>query len=349
MMQTPLPRYNVQQTYDWNYAHPPAAPDYQEVRFPGEWDFCGLQVNGPLGIAAGPLLNGAWCRYYAALGWSVLTYKTVRSSARACYPPPNLVPVACGMLRGDETEVQQAREMEGTWAVSFGMPSQPPDVWRADVERTRRALRPGQVLVVSVVGTVQPGWDVDDLAADYARCARWAMESGADAVEANFSCPNVPTCDGQLYQQPEQAAAVAAVLRETVGRLPLIIKVGFLGSDEKIEQLLEALAPWADALSMTNSVALPVRGQDGRLMFEGQKRGICGEAIFEASLEQVRRAAQIVKRRSFALHLIGVGGVFTVHHLQAYLQAGAQSVQCATAAMLVPDLVQRIRAEWPER
>ena len=40
---------------------------------------------------------------------------------------------------------------------------------------------------------------------DYAQCARWAVESGADCVEANFSCPNVATCDGQLYQDARQA------------------------------------------------------------------------------------------------------------------------------------------------
>ena len=47
-----------------------------------------------------------------------------------------------------------------------------------------------KLLVVSVVGTVQDGWSMDDLADDYARCARWAVESGADAVETNFSCPS---------------------------------------------------------------------------------------------------------------------------------------------------------------
>ena len=83
-------------------------------------------------------------------------------------------------------------------AVSFGMPSMPPDAWRADVEDTRKLLAAEKLLSVSVVGTVQPGWSTDDLAADYAQCARWAVDAGADAIEMNFSCPNVATCDGQL-------------------------------------------------------------------------------------------------------------------------------------------------------
>ena len=80
-----LPAYDPRQTYDWNYDHAPEAPLREEAAVPGQWDFCGLPVGSPLGIAAGPLLNGKWILYYAALGFDVLTYKTVRSRARACY------------------------------------------------------------------------------------------------------------------------------------------------------------------------------------------------------------------------------------------------------------------------
>ncbi len=341
-----LPGYNWRETYEWNYRHVPPIPERQDGRFPGEWYFCGLPVNGPLGIAAGPLLNGQWCRYYAALGWSVLTYKTVRSCARSCYAPPNLVPVSNERLRGDETEVWESEHMEGTWAVSFGMPSQAPDVWRRDIRYAREGLATGQLLVVSVVGTVQPGWTLDDLTDDYARCAQWAIESGADAVEANFSCPNVPTCDGQLYQQPEQALQVAQRLRAAIGQRPLIAKIGYLENDETMERLLVALAPWVDAVAMTNSVALPVRSRDGHRRFEGQKRGICGRAIFETSLEQLHRATRCIRRTNLKLDLIGVGGVFGIDEVRAYLKAEAQAVQCATAAMLMPDLIQKVRASW---
>ena len=56
-------RYDIGQTYAWNYRH---APDGESTpgtadRFaplPGIWDFCGRPAPSPLGIAAGPLLNG---------------------------------------------------------------------------------------------------------------------------------------------------------------------------------------------------------------------------------------------------------------------------------------------------
>ena len=205
-----FPHYDPGQTYDWNYEHAPEPSAVEVPPVPGRWDYCGLPVGSPLGIAAGPLLNGRWVLFYAALGFDVLTYKTVRSSARACYPLPNLRPVRATDYRGAADPLTAADAMAGSWAVSFGMPSRPPDVWRADVEATRRRLPAGKVLSVSVVASPGPGWAEEHLAADFARCARWAVESGADCVEANFSCPNVDSPDGQLYQQPAAAGRVAA-------------------------------------------------------------------------------------------------------------------------------------------
>src|SRR5262249_46205729 len=155
-----------------------------------------------------PLLNGRWILYYAALGFDVLTYKTTRSAARDCYSLPNLQPVDVKRMQSAGGELRAIDEMHGSWAVSFGMPSMAPDVWRADVEWTRGRLPNDKVLSVSVVASPRPDWSVDDLAGDFARCAKWAVESGADCVETNFSCPNVATSDGQLYQQPREAGIV---------------------------------------------------------------------------------------------------------------------------------------------
>src|SRR5437899_11499663 len=106
-MNTPqaLPRYQTEQTYDWNYDHAPEPLEVHVPAAPGVWQFCGLPVGSPLGVPAGPLLTGRWLLYYASLGFDVLTYKTVRSSQRECYPLPNLQPVHCGQLRGGESNL----------------------------------------------------------------------------------------------------------------------------------------------------------------------------------------------------------------------------------------------------
>src|ERR1044071_8949481 len=153
-----LPRYDWHQSYDINYANAPSPVAAVEPVVPGRWDYCSLPVDSPLGIAAGPLLNGRWILYYAALGFDVLTYKTVRSRFRPCYSMPNLQPVISQSLRRGDAILPASGDMDGTWAVSFGMPSKSPDVWRADVEATRRALPPHKLLSVSVVATPDADW-----------------------------------------------------------------------------------------------------------------------------------------------------------------------------------------------
>lgn len=341
-----LPRYDWKQSYDWNYQHAPDPVEIEVPELPGNWSFCGRSVDSPLGIPAGPLLNGKWILYYASLGFDILVYKTVRSRERACYPLPNLQPVQCSQMEGGESDLPAVDQMQGSWAVSFGMPSQHPDVWRKDVQQTRRQLPDGKLLVVSVVGTIQEGWTLEDLADDYALCARWAAESGADVVETNFSCPNVATCDGQLYQQPEAAAVVAERVREAVGETPYLIKIGHVPTGAEASALIDAVAPFADGFAMTNSVAATVTAPTGEQLFDGQKRGICGSAIREASLMQVRIFSELLKHKELEQTLVGVGGAQSAADVRDYLEAGAEAVQLATAAMVDPGVAITIRRDF---
>src|SRR4051812_320113 len=144
----PLARYDIGRSYDWNYTNAPQPAGIEAPPCRGEWDFCGIPIDSPLGIPAGPLLNSNWILYYAGLGFSVLTYKTVRSSYRACYEPPNLAPVRPDPLGGAGGSVRLASSEDAvqSWAISFGMPSKDPALWQEDVTRARRGLRSGQVL-----------------------------------------------------------------------------------------------------------------------------------------------------------------------------------------------------------
>ncbi|QDT90581.1 beta/alpha barrel domain-containing protein [Gimesia algae] len=343
-----LPRYNPQQTYEWNYKQAPEPINQEIPSVPGSWSFCGLPVPSPLGIPAGPLLNGKWVLYYASLGFDVLTYKTVRSSSRACYPLPNLQPVQTLSLEGTETEVKLSAEMQGSWAVSFGMPSAAPDVWRRDVERTRKQLPAEKLLSVSVVGSLQPNWSLEDLADDYACCAKWAIESGADCVETNFSCPNVCTRDGQLYQQPEAAALVASRVKAVSGATPYLIKIGHLSRKADAHEFLQAVLPFAAGIVMTNSVATTVVDDQGTPLFSGEQRGICGTATKQASLNQLRLFAELISKLPAGQprpDLISCGGISSATDVQTFLAAGANASHLATAAMCDPLIACQIRKE----
>jgi dihydroorotate dehydrogenase len=343
-----LARYDWQRTYEWNYDHAPEPIPHDEPVVPGHWNYCGLTVGSPLGIAAGPLLNGRWIRYYAALGFDVLTYKTVRSRSRACYPLPNLQPVETDHLSEGGRLLHATPHMHGSWAVSFGMPSKAPDMWRADIEATRRALPGNKVLSVSVVATPEADWSLEDVASDFVRCAKWAIESGADCIESNFSCPNVSSADAQLYQNPPAAGFVALKLRRAIGSRPLLIKIGHVTDESHASALAQAVASHANALVMVNCIPAKVSGASG-LLFGGENRGIAGAAICNAVLEQLRLFAEINRRNDLKLQLVGVGGIRSLENVGAFLESGSSNVQLATAAMLDPGIGLAIRREMSER
>ena len=351
-MTTELRGYQIGETYDWNYAHVPAPPTSIAVpACAGTWEFCGFPVASPLGIPAGPLLNSRWIHYYAALGFDVLTYKTVRSSARAWYGLPNLLPIRSAPLTGrDRTVVSDPdRHDPDSWAISFGMPSKDPVVWQRDVEAARDGLAAGKVLVVSVVASPGQDWTLDRIAADFAQCARQAADAGAHAIEANLSCPNVSTLEGSLYESPDASGAIAAAIRHRVPELPLVLKIGLLENPDQATAFVGAIAGMATAISTTNTITALVKDPDGTPRFDGLTRGIGGRVISGRCRAETGMLRAVIERAGAAVRLISVGGVQSTADVVDRLQAGAHHVQIATAAMLNPEIALRIRDELGRR
>ena len=341
--------YNVNRDYEWNYHHVPCAevhgnPDIAPI--PGNWTYAGLPVASPLAMSAGPLLNSRWIAYYAKLGFDVLTYKTVRRCKRDSYPTPNLVPVATGELKQAHTEIECSGHMDHSWAVSFGMPSREPVVWQEDVTRARESLRSGQLLCVSVVATPEPSDNLHDIAEDYASCAKGAFASGADVVEVNFSCPNVATRDGMLYAQPEASLEILKRVRDSIQDRPLLVKLGYISNPELARHWVELAEGWAQALVMVNCIGTKVKTREGDPLFDGEPRGIAGQAICSAVKDQVRLFRSIIKERTSSLRIIAVGGISSLQDVHDHLETGAEAVQIATAAMLDPLWAIRVRREW---
>src|SRR2546423_7016038 len=90
---TKLPRYDIRQSYDWNYANAPSeAPGVEIPPFPGQWDFCGIPVDSPLEMPAGPPLNSGWGPFFTPPGFSVLYFKNPRPPLLPRSPPPQTLP-----------------------------------------------------------------------------------------------------------------------------------------------------------------------------------------------------------------------------------------------------------------
>ena len=53
-----MDRYDIRKDYTWNFDHAPEPVVGDVPAVDGDWTYCGQPVDSPLGIAAGPLLNG---------------------------------------------------------------------------------------------------------------------------------------------------------------------------------------------------------------------------------------------------------------------------------------------------
>lgn len=354
--------YNINISYDENYAAGPdfdgQLPDLAELNagLPPA-TFLGYRVNSTFGVPAGPLLNSAYIRLYAQLGFDVLTYKTVRTNAFPSHPFPNVRPVetAPGWYKtsgGDKPSLytlpgldESQPQLDLSITNSFGMPSKEHETWMADVAQAKASLNDGQVLVVSVVGSTRPGQTMEELAQDFAQAASWAKQAGADAVEANLSCPNVRSGEGSLYQSPAAVGSVAKALAAALDRTPFLLKMGYLEDMNLVKAVLEAAAQnGAAGLAAINTIPAKVYQAEGQAALPGEGRlvsGICGAGIHEAGLAMAGRLLEARQQAGLSADkfaIVGVGGVMTANDALEYLKLGIEGVQSGTGAMWNPYL-----------
>ncbi|MHB1285935.1 MAG: beta/alpha barrel domain-containing protein [Leptospirales bacterium] len=349
------PIYDIRKSYDENYQFGPFFSGIPPKPIPpsNQTVFLGKTVSSRIGIPAGPLLNSRWIGFYAKMGFDILTYKTVRSHYHASYPNPNclyvpyhksfdledLVHPLIGTLSYTPSSLNDI-----TITNSFGMPSQSPDVWMQDVQKTHELLAPGQVMVVSLVGTQK---EDTDLAGDFVRTAKMAREAGSDLLEVNFSCPNVKGKEGQLYQNPDASGAILKRLRKELGpNVSLIMKIGFIEDQRQISALVEQTSPFLDAISAINTVSGQIINPEGHPALPGpgrERAGLCGGGIKPLSLRTIRCIRDAIRKRGKPITLIGVGGFNTVEDYPEFRDAGADFVMSATGAMWDPFLAYHVK------
>ena len=351
--------YKIERSYDWNYQHGPVLADgFPDVPETPKKDFFGLEVNSRIGISAGLLLNSRWIEAYSRFGFDILTYKTVRSAYRECYPLPNWVyldeknPIdahdnnqVLGAISGEPADSHAVNS-----SVSFGMPSKDPSEWMADVARAREVLGEGQVLVVSVVASPDVGSTEKDIVSDFADLAAMAVDAGAQVVEANFSCPNVVTAEAQIYQDPALSKKISAAIRKSAGSVPVLLKSGYFDDEQSLNDFLHAIDGSADGAVLINAFTRNVVDADGQPVFGAGREvsGILGKHIHGPSVSVVKNATEIIKRDDLDLGVVAVGGVSNQSDAKAYFDAGASAVTMGSAPMFDPGIAVRFKKSNPE-
>jgi len=282
---------------------------------------------------------------YARLGYDILTYATVRSAFRPAWSLPNIRHVENQELIATVTRRAPAAGVP-TLAVSLGEPSMEPDVWRKDVRRAKERIGRGQMLIVSVMGTPEPGRDADALVADYARCAAWAAESGADAVEVHLAVPDPFAEQAQmLYENALLAAHIVYRVRASVA-VPVLAKLGVFRSPRVLHETATKLAAWTSGFVLVHGFHRRVLDDKGNPAFEGagrERADVVGHDIFPIASRQVLEMLAWRRAGAWDRAVLAVGGITTVERAQDLLREGADAALVATAAIFDPLFAARCR------
>lgn len=358
MLQTPF--YDPQKTYDQNYNDGPfgAFADGKDLRknIEPKFDFLGFKIQTPFGIPSGPLINAKFCKAAFEKGFDVIHYKTRRSVAFPANDWPNVLFVD---IDGDLTLEKAKNPLVGSSKTtkdpkkysitnSFGNPSpEPPSVWQEDMKKAVQAEKAGQLLIASVVGTIQQGFSPEDYYDDFAKAAKMAKETGVKVIEVNLSCPNVAS-EGVLCYSKDAVEQVTRKAKEAIGDTPMLVKFGYFSKEQQelLEEIIKGILPFVSGVSLINTIPAPVVDKEGNQALPGKGRlnaGVCGAAIKWAGLDMVKRLNQMRKKMNKDFAIIGVGGVMTPEDYLDYRKAGADVVQSATGAMWNPYLAQEIK------
>ena len=339
--------YDIGQSYRENYDQGPcvnfAIPQKIQLKPIKLWNFT---INSPLGVAAGPLLNAKYIDLYARLGFDIPVYKTVRTVERLAHPLPNCLMVnSAHQLRPKDIgqviypcEAEPNTLSDIAITNSFGIPSKPIELWQADIEKANRSLDAHQLMIVSCVGTPLENRSLID---DFVLCAQKAVEAGAKAIELNYSCPNVISKEGSIYQDPLLSSAISKQVKYAIKDTPLIIKIGYMPSDQATEKVIQANAPFIDGIASVNTISMQVRNKDNTQALPGKGRlnsGICGCIIKDLALEMTERIVRIRQQQGFDFVVFGTGGVVDSRDIDDYLNSGADVVMSATGSMWNPFL-----------
>jgi dihydroorotate dehydrogenase len=223
-------------------------------------------------------------------------------------------------------------------ANSFGIPSPDPTVWAPDIRHALDVLRPGQILIVSVVGEYEEHTG-QALVADFVDVACLAERAGARIIELNLSCPNTLGRDGSgvyppICSSPEDTYKIVSAVRAALDpSTKLVAKLGYLPRAE-LESVVEPIAEAVDGVAGINTLQVPVTGDHGQPVFRGSltdpdkprlEAGVSGIAIRDLALDFVRCLALLRRKNDWHFDIIAM-----------------DAVQTATAASNNPELPRRL-------
>lgn len=274
-------------------------------------DFCGIRCENPFFLA-----SSAVCTNYEMvakafeLGWAGVFYKTITmQDIREVSPRFDAM-----HDNGTHGDFYGFRNMEQL--------SELPVDEDFDILRRLKQNYPTKIVVASIMGQSDEEWIL---------LARKAEEAGCDAVELNFSCPQMKYegMGSDVGQSAELVRKYTVCVKRCVS-IPVITKMtpNITHITEPASACIEAGADGLSAINTIKSVTMAVDSEvSGHLTISGYS----GRAVRPIAMRYVLELAQMANIGR--VELSGIGGIETWRDALEFIQLGCSNVQVCTSVM----------------
>ena len=296
-----------------------------------EITFCGIKCENPFFLA-----SSAVCTNYEMVarafeaGWAGVFYKTIcLDEIREVSPRFDAV------YDNGKTDFFAFRNMEQL--------SENPVEVDFDILRRLKEDYPSKIFVASIMGSTEEQW---------IELAKMAECAGVDAIELNFSCPQMKLAGmgSDVGQNPELVLFYTAYVKKNVS-IPVIPKM-----TPNITQINQpATAAYfgnADAISAINTIKSVTMNRLASVSDRKTISGLSGKAVKPIALRHILDMAKntIMKNVEFS----GIGGIETWQDALDFIQLGCRNVQVCTAVMqygyrIIDDLILGLKYYMLER
>ena len=295
-------------------------------------DFCGIHCENPFFLA-----SSAVCTNYEMVarafeaGWAGVFYKTI------CLQEINEVSPRFDAVyeNGRRGDFYGFRNMEQLSENSVEMDF--------DILKRLKQNYPSKVVVASIMGQSEEDW---------VKLAKMAETAGCDAVELNFSCPQMRMTGmgSDVGQDPELVTFFTSYVKRSVS-IPVIPKM--TPNIAHISQpAMGAYFAGADAISAINTIKSVTLGEGSEVNGCQTGSGYSGRAVKPIALRHILAMVKnpIMKNIQYS----GIGGIETWRDALEFIQLGCRNVQVCTAVMqygyrIVEDMILGLQNYMAER
>ena len=292
-------------------------------------DFCGIRCENPFFLASSAVCTGydMVAKAFEA-GWAGVFYKTI------CLEDINEVSPRFDAVHDDKGSFIGFRNMEQ-------LSENPAEVDFEILSRLKQNY-PGKIVVASIMGKDEKEW---------VKLARMAEEAGVDAIELNYSCPQMKYAGmgSDVGQNGELVAAYSYLVKQNT-KLPVIAKMTPNITHITIPAMAAHFAG-IDGISAINTIKSVTMGEGAAVSGKKIISGYSGRAVKPIALRHILEMSANPLMKN--LQISGIGGIETWRDALEFIELGCGNVQVCTAVMeygyrIIDDLISGLSANMAE-